>query len=53
MTYNRYRCMPVRHFRLGSRVIKGRKVDKAEQATLLKGYLTKTNSHGELHMKYY
>ena len=40
-------------FDLGSRMIKGRKVDKAGQITLLKEYLTKTNSHGEVLMGYY
>jgi len=41
------------HFDLGSRMIKGRKVDKAGQVALLIGYPTKTNSHAELLMKYY
>ena len=40
-------------FDLGSRMIKGRKVDKDGQITLLKNYLIKTNSHGEQLMEYY
>ena len=40
-------------FDLVSRMINGSKVDKAGQITLLKDYLNKTNSHGEVLMEYY